>query len=166
MNTKKICMTGLFMALICFATMFFKVPIPGGYAHLGNAFIMLAAAMLGNAGGMLAAGVGSALADLIGGWTMWIVPTLLIKSVMGFVIAFIAPKKFTIKSFRTAAAVVAGAAEMVAGYFLAGIFVMESAAASATQIPGLVSEGIVGIVLFYIIGAALETSGAVGKIQE
>ena len=45
-NIKMICLTGMFMALICIATLFFKVPIPLGYAHLGNGFIFLAGAFL------------------------------------------------------------------------------------------------------------------------
>lgn len=164
-NTKKVCMTGLFMALICISTLFFKVPIPGGYAHLGNGFIFLAAALLGNTGGMIASGVGSALADLLGGWYMWILPTLIIKCIMGLVVAFIAPKKFTIKSPRTFIAIVTGMAEMVAGYFIAGIFLMDTVAASATQIPGLVAEDIVGIVIFYLIGFAMEKSKTAELIQ-
>lgn len=165
MNTKKVCMTGLFMALICVSTLFFKVPIPGGYAHLGNGFIFLAAALLGNTGGMIAAGVGSALADLLGGWYIWILPTLIIKCIMGFLVAFIAPKKFTVISPKTLAAIIIGMVEMVAGYFIAGIFLMDTAAASATQIPGLVAEDVVGIVIFYLVGFAIEKSGTSGLIQ-
>ncbi len=165
MNTKKVTMIGLFMALICISTLFFKVPIPGGYAHLGNTFILLAGALLGNVGALLAAGIGSALADLLGGFYIWIIPTLIIKCIMGFLVAFIAPKKFNIKSARTAIAMVIGVVEMVAGYFIAGIFTMDTIAASATQIPGLVSEGIVGIIIFYIIGFALYTSKTADFIQ-
>lgn len=165
MNTKKICMVGLFMALICIATLFFKVPIPGGYAHLGNGFIFLAAALLGNTGGMVAAGVGSALADLLGGWYMWIIPTLIIKLIMGLVVALIAPKRLNVKSPRTAIAVLTGTGVMVAGYFLGGIFLMDTVAASATQIPGLVAEDIAGIVIFYIIALALQGSKTSDLIQ-
>lgn len=165
MNTKKICMVGLFMALICIATLFFKVPIPGGYAHLGNGFIFLAAALLGNTGGMVAAGVGSALADLLGGWYMWIIPTLIIKLIMGLVVALIAPKRLNVKSPRTAIAVLTGTVVMVAGYFLGGIFLMDTVAASATQIPGLVAEDVVGIVIFYIIALALQGSKTSDLIQ-
>lgn len=165
MNTKKVCMTGLFMALICVATLFFKVSIPGGYAHLGNGFIFLAAALLGNVGGMIAAGVGSALADLLGGFYMWILPTLIIKCIMGFVVAFIAPKRFSVKSPRALAAVIVGTAEMVAGYFIAGIFIMDTVAASTTQIPGLVAEDIVGMAVFYFVGFAIEKSKTAELIQ-
>ncbi|NLL93107.1 MAG: ECF transporter S component [Clostridiales bacterium] len=164
-KTKQICMIGLFMALICISTLFFKVPIPGGYAHLGNGFIFLAAVLLGNPGAIIAAGVGSALADLLGGWFMWIMPTLLIKLLMGFVVASIAPRRFNIKSIRTLIAVVIGTFEMVAGYFIAGIVLMESIGASATQIPGLIIEDVVGIIVFYFVGFALYKTKAWEKIK-
>ncbi len=96
---------------------------------------------------------------------MWLLPTLIIKCIMGFVVAFIAPKKFILKSPRTLMAVIIGTAEMVAGYFIAGIFIMDTAAASVTQIPGLVAEDIVGIAVFYFVGFAIEKSNAVRLIQ-
>ena len=106
-NIKMICLTGMFMALICIATLFFKVPIPLGYAHLGNVFIFLAGAFLANPYALIAAGVGSALADLLGGYAEWILPTLIIKCIMGAVIAGIAANG-KVASLRTFAAVGVG----------------------------------------------------------
>ena len=94
LTTKDLCFIALFMALVCVSTLFFKIPIPLGYAHLGNGFIFLASVFLGNPGGLLCAGVGSALADFFGGYQIWILPTLTIKSIMGFAVSAIArPKK-------------------------------------------------------------------------
>ncbi len=160
-STKKLTITGLFMALICLSTMFFKIPIPGGYAHIGNAFIFLACAVLDKKGSVVACGVGSALADLLGGWYMWIIPTLIIKSIMGFVIALLMPKILNIKSVRTGVALAIGTVEMVIGYVVAGIIIMGTFAASLTQVPGLVLEDIAGVVIFYIVGAMLVKSGAI-----
>lgn len=157
-DIRTLSLTGLFMALICVSTLFFKVSIPLGYAHLGNGFIFLAAVFLGNPQGMIAAGVGSALADLLGGYAEWILPTLIIKCIMGALIAGIAAKG-SVKSPRTFVAVAAGAVEMVAGYTLAGTLLYGSIATGLAQIPGLVAEGIVGIVLFYVIGIVCEQTG-------
>ncbi len=160
-NTKKIAITGLLMAIICITTMFFKIPIPGGYAHIGNAFIFLACFVLDKRDSTIACGVGSAMADLLGGWYMWIIPTLIIKSIMGFVIALLMSKTFNIKGFKTAFALIMGTVVMVIGYVVSGIIIMDSFAASLTQVPGLVLEDIVGIVIFYIVGAMLVKSGAI-----
>lgn len=168
-TTNQICSIALFMALVCVSTLFFKIPIPLGYAHLGNGFIFLAAVFLGNPGGIICAGIGSALADMFGGWYAWILPTLIIKSIMGGVISKIACDKngkAKVLSVKTALAVLAGTVVMVFGYFIAGSFLEGSLAAGAAQIPGLIGEDIVGIILFYILGIALEKAGVYKLIRK
>lgn len=64
------------------------------------------------------------------------------------------------RSLRTFLAVLAAILIMVAGYFVAGSILYGSVLTGATQIPGLVIEGVVGIVLFYVIAAALERAGS------
>ena len=54
-------LTGLFSAVVCVATLFFKVNIPLGYAHLGNGFLLLGCAWMGNPYAVIIGGVGSAL---------------------------------------------------------------------------------------------------------
>lgn len=161
-STKQICSIALFMALVCISTLFFKIPIPLGYAHLGNGFIFLASVFLGNPGGILCAGIGSALADMFGGWYAWILPTFITKSLMGGVVSWIAcdkEGKAKLLSAKTAVALLAGTVVMVFGYFLSGAIMEGNIAAGAAQIPGLVGEDIVGIILFYILGLALEKAG-------
>ena len=62
---------------------------------------------------------------------------------------------FRLASVRSFLAAVVGTAIMVAGYTLFGALLSGSLAAGLAQIPGLVGEGIVGIIVFYISGAAL-----------
>ena len=84
-----------------------------------------------------------------------------------FAAAVIAKKKgelATLKSVRTFLASIAAIVIMVLGYFIAGSILYGSIVTGATQIPGLVTEGIVGIVLFYIIAGALEASGVLKKL--
>ncbi len=78
----KIIYTGLMTALVLIATLFFKIPVPftNGYVHLGDSMIFVAAIILGWKGGAFAAGVGSAFADILGGYTHWALPTLIIKA--------------------------------------------------------------------------------------
>lgn len=153
-NVKRICLTAVFMALVCISTMFFKVPIPLGYAHLGNGFILLGCFYMGNPSTIAIGGIGSCLADLLGGFPEWILPTLIIKSLMGFSMGLIM-KKNALFSIRTLLASISAIIIMVAGYFISGTILYGSAVTSATQLPGLISEGIIGIILFYILGAAL-----------
>ena len=69
-NLKKIVMAALFAALACVATMSIRIPTPGtnGYIHPGDAIVILSGVVLGPVWGLLAAGIGSAMADLLGGY--------------------------------------------------------------------------------------------------
>ena len=53
---------------------------------------------------------------------------------------------------------------MIVGYFIGGSILYGSVITGATQIPGLTAEGIVGIILFYVIAAALEAAGVTQKV--
>ena len=65
-NLKKTVMAALFAALACVATMSIRIPTPGtgGYIHPGDAVVILSGIVLGPVWGLLAAGIGSAMADL------------------------------------------------------------------------------------------------------
>ena len=69
MNTtlKKTVMSALFASLACIATMSIRIPTPGtgGYIHPGDAVVILSGIVLGPAWGLLAGGIGSALADIL-----------------------------------------------------------------------------------------------------
>lgn len=81
--------TGLMAALVFIATMFFKVQIPvgGDKTMLGfaNVFCILSGLLLGPVYGGLAAGIGSCLFDLVGGWASSAPVTLVTKFIMAFV---------------------------------------------------------------------------------
>lgn len=154
-----IALNALCITLVFVGTRVLQFPIPLGYAHLGNALILLVAVYYGPKTGAIAGGLGSALADLTS-YPAWTLPTLVIKSLMGLLCALIAgaPKERgpRWRQPRVFFACLAAVAEMVFGYFAAGSFLYGSVAAGALQIPGLTAEGIVGIVLFYAVGVALE----------
>lgn len=167
-NSKTITLNALAIALVCISTMFLQFPIPLGYAHLGNCFILISGVFFGPVTGLLAGGIGSALADLLTGYPQWIIPTLIIKGIMGFAIGYIANRTgHTINMFkiRTAIASVVGIVIMVIGYFIGGSFLYGSIYTGAGQIPGLTAEGIVGIILFYVLGSALQAAHLPKYIQ-
>lgn len=77
--------TGLLTAIICVTTAFlFHIPtgVNGGYIHIGDAFIYLAASILPLPYALFAAAVGGAFADLLCGAAIWAIPTLIIKPVL------------------------------------------------------------------------------------
>lgn len=159
-NTAKfVTINALSIALVCVSTMAIQIPIPLGYMHLGNTCILLTAALFGPTTGLLAGGIGSALADLLTGYTQWVLPTLLIKSIMGFAIGYLAwgkEKKLHMASVRTLIASIAGVAVMIAGYTIAGAVMNGSIYTGLLQVPGLTLEGIIGMAIFYVISFVLE----------
>ncbi|MBR0397071.1 MAG: ECF transporter S component [Eubacterium sp.] len=79
-RTREIVTASMFAALILLATSVLKIQTPTfGYIHIGDAFVLLAGFLLGPVTGGLAAGIGSALSDLFGGYVLWVPGTFLIK---------------------------------------------------------------------------------------
>lgn len=142
---------GMLAALIFVATYFFKLPvsITQGYIHLGDGFILLGAALLGWTS-VPAAAVGSMLADLLGGYTLYILPTFVIKGLVAVaaVYAVRGKKPYWLTVLMLAAAELV----MVAGYFVTEWLILGYglAAAAGAVVPNLV-QGLSGVV----IGAVL-----------
>ncbi|TCT14296.1 putative membrane protein [Natranaerovirga pectinivora] len=88
-KSSQLAYTGLMTALVMISTAFISFTIPRGYIHLGDAMIFLCAILLKWKYGAFAAGVGSALADIYLGYTIWALPTLIVKSIMCIIAHFI-----------------------------------------------------------------------------
>jgi uncharacterized membrane protein len=104
--------------------MVIRVPVPAtqGYINLGDAIIFTAAALFGARTGLLAGGLGSALADLLGGYAHWVPFTLVIKGVEGLLIGALC-RGLSLRGLWSLAAAAGfcavGGLCMVGGYFLA-----------------------------------------------
>ena len=120
-NSLSLSMTAIFAALICVLTMIIAIPIPAtqGFINIGDAGVMIAGLLLGPVIGGLAGGIGSALADIFLGYTIYAPATLIIKGLEGFIIGIIAnPRKNYQKfTYRDIVAVIIGGIIMVTGYF-------------------------------------------------
>ena len=92
-----LCLAALFAGAIAVTTAYLlHIPIPtGGYIHLGDALIYLAACLLPAPYAVGAAMVGAGLADLLTA-PLWVVPTLLIKAIVALVQAVGSGAVFTV----------------------------------------------------------------------
>ncbi|MEG1891472.1 MAG: ECF transporter S component [Clostridia bacterium] len=150
-RTLMLALSGMMAALVFVATYFFRLPvsITQGYIHLGDGFILLGASLLGWMA-VPAAAIGSMLADLLAGYTLYCLPTLLIKGAVAAVgvLAVRGEKPYWV----TLLLLIVAELVMVAGYFMAEWLVLGYglAAASAAVIPNLV-QGLSGVV----VGAVL-----------
>lgn len=150
MNAKRLCQTAVLAALVFIITRFVQIPIPCGYATLGNTVILLAAVLLPGTPSILIAGIGSALADLLS-FPIYALPTLVIKCLM--VVVFHA---LGAKNKRTILAAVVSLFIPVIGYALTGI-VIYGFKPGLTQIPGLLIEYALNLILFILLQKSVKT---------
>ncbi|MBD5539713.1 MAG: ECF transporter S component [Lachnospiraceae bacterium] len=153
-KTMRIVLAGLFAALTCVATMIIRIPTFKGYVHIGDCMVIASGVILGPVVGALAAGIGSMLADLLGGYYVFSMATFVIK----FGAAFAAGVTFTafqkvFKKYDIPATVLAGLGSeivVVLGYFVFEIFYEGFPAAVAEIIPNGV-QGVAGLILATVL---------------
>ncbi|MCD8018598.1 MAG: ECF transporter S component [Clostridiales bacterium] len=158
-TTFQLCCGALMTAVICIMTMVIQIPIPLGYAHLGDAFILLTVAFLGRREGVWAGGIGSALADLLTGYTQWVIPTFFIKAILALIagmIMFDCKGNFRLFSPRNVLAAVLGMAWMVIGYVAVGAVLYGSVAAGLASGPGLIVKAIFNIAVYFVVAGVFE----------
>ena len=144
LSVKKLTMAGVMAALVFVMTYVPKVPVPvtGGYIHLGDGAIFLSVLLLGPLG-IPAAAIGSGLADILGGYMEYALPTMVIKAL----VALIAWKIWKEGAWlRAVVAFILAEAAMVAGYF-AFESVMYGAAAAWAAVGANCIQGIAGVAL-------------------
>lgn len=146
--TKQLTLTAMMSAFVFIATFVPKIPIPLGYAHLGDAAIFLAVIYGGRRVGILSGIIGSALADFLSGFPIWIVPTIIIKAAMAETFWRL-QKKNLLLGLITASLV------MTAGYTLAGAALYDSLSAGLASTPGLLMKSAVNIFVTIILSRAI-----------
>ena len=159
-KTKKIVVAALMAALACVATMVITVPSPlKGYLNLGDCIILVAGWMLSPAYGVLAAGMGSALADIFSGYVTYAPATFIIKGLMALV-AFYGFKFLHKKVGNLPARIISGiTAEMVMvlGYYVFEGF-LYGFISSAVNIPANSVQGVAGLIIGVMLIRVFEKS--------
>lgn len=152
-TTKKIVITSLLAALICVATMIIKIPSPlNGYINLGDSIVLLSAWLLPPGYGFLAGGIGSALADVFSGYTVYAPATFIIKgllSLTAYYIYILLSKKIKDLPSRILSGIVAEIV-MILGYYVFEGF-MYGFSPSLVNIPPNAIQGTVGVTLGVIL---------------
>ena len=156
-KTKLIVLNGIMIALVCITTMVIQIPIPmtEGYVNIGDSIIFVASILFGPIPGMIAGGLGSALADILTGYSDWALFTLLIKGFEGYVVGIIVRKNTNL--VKNILATLLGVLIMVSGYLLAGTFLQGSFIISLGSVPSNTIQGIVSMVIGIPIASYLLT---------
>ena len=157
-TTRQLCLAAAMTAVVFLATFVPRIPIPLGYAHLGDAAIFLMVLFIGRREMLFAAGFGSALSDLLGGFPLWIVPTLVIKFFMADIAwRFIRPDREEAASLpRMMVGFLAGSLWMSVAYTLFGALLYDSLAAGLASAPGLIAEGLLNTAVAVVAAGLLQ----------
>ena len=162
-KVKMLVMTALFIALGYVATTVLMVPSPtGGYMNLGDTVVLLGAYLLGPVYGAVAGGVGPALADLLGGYGIYVPATLVIKALMGLTAAVLYQALHK-KGWVLVVCGVVAEAIMVVGYALFDGFLAGNLAVGLTGIPSNLVQATFGLAASTLLALALRKSSYVRK---
>ncbi|MBQ2704681.1 MAG: ECF transporter S component [Clostridia bacterium] len=169
-NIIKLIMSALFAALTCIFTML-PIGIPSltqGYIHFGDCFVLLSGWYLGPYG-VLAAGIGSMLTDILGGYLIYAPATLIIKMLVALIatsVLKISQKDGGIKfALRLLGGIVAEVF-MAIGYFIYSATVMGYGwAGSAVEIPNNLVQGGVGVVAAIILAQIIDSTHVLKKLK-
>lgn len=149
-KTKSIVFAALFAAFACVATMSLHIPTPGtgGYIHPGDAIVVLSGIILGPVYGALAAGLGSALADLLTGYLIYVPITFFVKALIAVVSFFVYHKLLSRFNTVIVKGIITGCFSTVivaAGYCFFEYF-MYGAGAFAS-VPANLIQGLSGLII-------------------
>lgn len=152
---KKLVIAALFAALACVATMSIRIPTPGtgGYIHPGDAIVILCGVVLGPTWGLLAAGIGSAMADLIGGYFIYVPITFVIKGAVAFAAGTIYRKMDHSKKGRYIGVILGGICDIIlvaGGYCLCECF-LYGVAGALGSVPANIIQGVSGLIIAVVL---------------
>ena len=164
----RICMTAIFAALACVST-FISVPLPIGYFNLGDICVILAAYFIGPIYGAVAAGIGTALADILMGYVTYAPATLIIKALMALVAYGVyRGMKFALKTRKLdflsrLLAALAAETVMVGGYFFFEAVILGLGMGATASLVGNTLQGVAGVVGSTLIASAVYSRGDFSK---
>lgn len=163
-KTRELVKTALMAAIIFVATYAIRIPNPatGGYSHLGDCMIFLGVILLGRKNGSIAAVIGGALSDFLAGAPLWILPTLIIKFIMGYIMGSIIHLNPTSKKLQMIGSISGGLFQIIA-YTIVKI-VLIGFEPAILSIPNIFLQTGFGITIFMLMSVAL-TKTLVKKIN-
>nr|WP_300005953.1 ECF transporter S component [Tissierella sp.] len=142
-RTKTITKVSILIALTVIMTIVIMIPIVGGngYVNLGDMVIFISAMMLGGKWAFLVGGIGSFLADIFLGYTLYAPASFVIKGLEGFIAASLIKSKLGEK-YRLISTLIAGV-WMALGYYIFEIFLYGPGPA-LLSVPANLIQGVVG----------------------
>jgi len=157
----RIASIAILTAVTTVATLIVRIPVTPtkGYINLADVAVFFTALTFGPFTALAAGGLGTALADVLGGYAQWAPITFFAHGIQGLLIGLIFRASGVENRFKTAIALflafAAGTVFMAGTYFLtAGI--MYGFAAAAAEIPGNLLQNIAGVAIGFPLFLAVK----------
>ena len=167
MKIRDFALLALFIALVAVCTMIVRIPIPqtSGYMNLGDSMVLLSGIFFGPSLGFMAGGIGSALADIFGGYPQWAPWTLGIKGIEAMLMG-VAVRHLKLNTQRITLPVIGffilSTGWMVLGYYITEVFMYDQKAALAEIPANLIQAGgsvVLATLLLPIFSRIIRSSG-------
>jgi len=155
-KTRTLVSAALFAGIICITIAYFlHIPVGGngGFVHVGDAFIYLAAVLLPTPYAACAAAIGAGMADILTGSANWALATIIIKPIL--VLFFTNRSKKIINTRNIFAAIIAGIVGTVLYMIAEGIMYGSFVSAFVLSLVGLV-QPLGSFIVFVVIGLVFD----------
>ena len=156
-KTRLVVLSSLLAAIIFVCTRFTAIPIFGGqgYVHIGDAFVFLSAALLPTPYAMASSAIGAGLADLTAGYTIYVLPTAIIKALMALMFWGIA-KSEKLLSIRSIISLILGILVLVGGYYIAEVILYGSFVSPLLGMVWNTAQGVFSAAAFIFLALAFD----------
>lgn len=147
MKLKYMTLTALATSLIFVTTIMLQIPNGiGGYIHLGDGLLLVFSILLPSRYAFFAASIGSALADLASGYSLYILPTFIIKGWMS--LCFYHHQNST---KRIMLGYLSSCILLIGGYFITDFILYQSFSIAALSILPNLLQGGCGCILSFLL---------------
>ena len=165
----KITYTAIFTTMIVLATsvLKFSTGLGEGYIHLGDSVIYLAACLLPFPYCLIAGALGGALADIVSGFAIWSIPTMIIKmlNVLPFALICKRYKSNKILSKQTTLMTIVSGIVTILGYFIAEC-ILYSVASATLSLIGNTIQAVASGIIFIVIAKPLDKINLKSKLSK
>ena len=160
-SVKRVCVAGIFTALVFVVTAYLHIPTINGYIHVGDGIIYLSACILPWQYAMLVGAGGAMLADCLTGFAIWAPGSVVIKAVTAL---FFTNKKKKVITARNLLALLPSAAVCIGGYYLYEALLYGNFLTPVTGILDSLTQSVASSVLFVLFGISIDKSAIKSKI--
>lgn len=154
-GTRNLVTSALLASIICLVTGYvLHIPTPdGGYAHIGDSIIYLSATILPLPYAIACSTIGAGLADLTTGSFIWVLPTLVIKSIL--VLCFSNKSEKIITARNVIGAILAGILGCILYMIVQGLYYGNIKTAFVFTALGLI-QPVGSFIVFIVLGLVLD----------